>query len=406
MIVWTALCIAVWYLAGPQMGAMVGLPPLAEGVEPPADLRYFVTPGSIWFYLYFTGALALFCLVWEVIAKNHPWRHWSLWGSAAIVFFTYFSVDVSVAINNWRGPTYDMIQQALATPGKPTVAVEDLYVRGLIFLQIASVFIFLAVVSSFMTSHYLFRWRNAMNDFYLSHWEQLRKIEGASQRIQEDTMRYVNTMEDLASSLIGSVMTLIAFLPVLAGFSQYVKALPIVGEIPYALVFAAVFWSLFGTVLMIVAGVKLPGLSFKNQRVEAAFRKELVYGEDSAERGRPLTLTELFNKVRKNYFRLYWHYTYFNVFRFLYLQADNVFSLIILMPTIAAAAITFGLFQQIRSAFVEVANSFQYLVNSWPTIIELISIRKRLVAFESAIDGEPLPSIDQEYLARQNGETL
>ena len=26
-------------------------------------------------------------------------------------------------------------------------------------------------------------------------------------------------------------------------------------------------------------GVKLPGLNFKNQRVEAAYRKELVFGE-------------------------------------------------------------------------------------------------------------------------------
>ena len=46
---------------------------------------------------------------------------------------------------------------------------------------------------------------------------------------------------------------------------------------------------------MIVAGIKLPGLEFRNQRVEAAFRKELVLGEDDENRAEPQTLKELFS---------------------------------------------------------------------------------------------------------------
>jgi peptide/bleomycin uptake transporter len=57
--------------------------------------------------------------------------------------------------------------------------------------------------------------------------------------------------------------------------------------------------------------------------------------------------------------------------------------------------------QQILSAFNQVASSFQYLVNSWPTIVELISIYKRLRAFEATLQGEPLPEIDQYYLKRK-----
>jgi peptide/bleomycin uptake transporter len=34
-------------------------------------------------------------------------------------------------------------------------------------------------------------------------------------------------------------------------------------------------------------------------------------------------------------------------------------------------------------------------VNSWTTIIELLSIHKRLASFEAAIHNEPLPLIDQ-----------
>ena len=64
------------------------------------------------------------------------------------------------------------------------------------------------------------------------------------------------------------------------------------------------------------------------------------------------------------------NYLYFNVARYFYLQADNIFVLFILIPTISAGAITFGIFQQIVSAFNQVSNSFQYLVNSWSTIVE------------------------------------
>jgi len=182
--------------------------------------------------------------------------------------------------------------------------------------------------------------------------------------------------------------------------------LPLVGEIPYSLVIAAVSWSIFGTFLLMAAGVKLPGLEFKNQRVEAAYRKELVYGEDDAARAAPPTVAELFSHVRRNYFTLYFHYAYFNIVRSGYLQADAIFSSLILIPTIAAGTITLGIWQQISTAFGQVSSSFQYLVNAWPTIVELLSIHKRLRAFEATLDGEPLPEIDQHYLERQGAEDL
>jgi peptide/bleomycin uptake transporter len=258
-----------------------------------------------------------------------------------------------------------------------------------------------AVLNLFFVSHYVFRWRTAMNDYFTAYWQRLRHIEGASQRIQEDTMRFSATVQSLGGNLVDAVMTLIAFLPLLASLSSHVVALPVVGAIPYPLVIAAIAWSLFGTVLLAVVGVKLPGLEFRNQRVEAAFRKELVYGEDHADRAEPATLAELFANVRKNYFTLYAHYVYFNVARYVYLQSNVIFPTLIMVPTIAAGRITFGIYQQIISAFNQVASSFQYLVSSWPIIVELISIYKRLRAFEATLEGAALPSVDEAYLARE-----
>jgi peptide/bleomycin uptake transporter len=318
-------------------------------------------------------------------------------------------VQVSVAINNWRRPFFDLVQKALSKPaetgddggltaaGMETVSsvTHDLFDLILIFAQIAFLAIFVYVMTRFLVSHYIFRWRTAMNDYYTSKWKQVRNIEGASQRIQEDTMRFAEIMEGLGVSIVDAVMTLFAFLPVLWALSAYVSELPLVGQIAHPLFVASLVWSVFGTGLLALVGIKLPGLEFKNQRVEAAFRKELVYGEDDEYRAQPQTLIELFAAVRKNYFRLYFNYMYFNVARMLYLQADNIFVYVLLIPTIAAGAITFGILQQILTAFSQVSNSFQYLVNSWTTIVQLLSIYKRLSSFEAAIDDRPLPEIDQ-----------
>ncbi len=286
------------------------------------------------------------------------------------------------------------------------VTAAEFYGEIAVFLGIALVAVAVAVMTRFFVSHYIFRWRTAMNEYYMAHWGKLRRIEGASQRVQEDTMRFSTTVEGLGVSLIDSVMTLIAFTPVLIRLSANVTELPIVGDIPYPLVTAAVLWSLFGTVFLALVGIKLPGLEFRNQRVEAAYRKELVYGEDHADRAQPPTVADLFENVRRNYFRLYFHYLYFNIARIFYLQINGIFSLLILAPSIIAGKITLGALNQISGAFGQVTSSFQYLVSSWPTIVELLSIYKRLRAFEAAIDDEPLPEIEQKFIAVGGEEEL
>jgi peptide/bleomycin uptake transporter len=173
---------------------------------------------------------------------------------------------------------------------------------------------------------------------------------------------------------------------VLVRLSSSVTELPLIGQIAFPLVVAALLWAASGTAFLALIGIRLPGLEFQNQRVEAAYRKELVFGEDNPVRAAPLTLIELYAAVRQNYFRMYINYMYFNVGRILYLQTDNIFPYIVLAPTIVAGKITLGPMNQILNAFAQVRSSFQYLVNSWPRIVELVSIYKRLRTFENRID--------------------
>ena len=205
-------------------------------------------------------------------------------------------------------------------------------------------------------------------------------------------MRFARITEGLGVSFMDAIMTLIAFLPILWTLSMHVTELPWIGPVEHSLVYVAIISAACGTALLALVGIKLPGLEFNNQRVEAAFRKELVFGEEYADRADPPTVKELFSNVRYNYFRLYLHYLYFDVARFSYLQFSIVLPYIMLGPTIVGGGITLGVLQQTIRAFGRVEASFQYLVNSWDTIVELISIYKRLRAFEAQIkDGAQLP---------------
>ena len=385
-VIWAAVCVSGWYLGGAGLGDALGLAGPADGQLPIGVSRFWSGP-FLWFYLYYLAAVLLFALFWQVMSP-HPWWRWSVLGSALILFTTYFQVQVSVAINDWYGPFYDLIQAALGKT-RP-VTINEFYLGLITFLSIALVAVVVGVLSLFFVSHWVFRWRTAMNDYYMSHWQQLRTIEGASQRVQEDTMRFSDTTESLGVSLVDALMTLIAFLPVLVVLSANITELPILGAIPHPLVVAALMWSAFGTGFLALVGMKLPGLQFRNQRVEAAYRKELVYGEDDPARAAPQTARSLFANVRRNYFRLYFHYMYFNVARIFYLQIDHVFAYFLLAPTIVAGSITLGLMNQILNALGQVRTSFQYLVNSWTTVVELLSIYKRLRAFEATITGGPV----------------
>jgi len=379
--IWAMIAVIFWQAGGEAwLTQLVG-----ASDDVPISAARFWSGGYLVFYAYYALCVGIFALFWFKVAP-HRWQNWSILGTALIVFVTWFMVQVSVAINAWYAPFYDLIQNALSAPHKVTLSQ---FYNGIgVFLGIALIAVLVAVMNNFFVSHYIFRWRTAMNEYYMAHWQRLRHIEGAAQRVQEDTMRFSTTLEDMGVSFLNAVMKLIAFLPILVALSAHVPELPIVGHIPYGLVVAAIVWSLMGTGLLAVVGIKLPGLEFKNQRVEAAYRKELVYGEDNPERADPPTVRELFAAVRRNYFRLYFHYMYFNIARIFYLQVDNVFGLFLLFPSIVAGTITLGLMTQITNVFDQVRSSFQYLINSWTTLVELMSIYKRLRTFEQTLNNE------------------
>ena len=281
-----------------------------------------------------------------------------------------------------------MIQKALAEPN--AVSIEEYFASLFSFITLAAMYIAVYVAISFFTAHYLFRWRTSMVEWYHSVYDKARKIEGASQRVQEDTIKFTRIMEGLGTSLIESIMILIQFIPILFGLSV---GIPIFffGEWEYGLIVGALIWTIGGTVFLIVLGLilRLVGIEYDLQKQEAAYRKILVIAEDDGN-VRPKTIDELFDDVRKIHFLSYLRYLYFNIGRIAYLQANVLSAYVFLAPAIVAGVVTLGVMQQIIRAFGRVEGSMQYLLKAWPTIIELASVYKRLREFETKINQDDL----------------
>jgi len=211
--------------------------------------------------------------------KIKKWFLWSWLGSFLILFSLWVQVKIDVKINEWFGKFYDMIQKALGSPN--SITIEEYWDSLFSFISLAGMYVGLYVIISYFTAHYLFRWRTAMVEWYHSVYNTARNIEGAAQRVQEDTVKFARIMESLGTSLVESIMVLIQFIPILFGLSL---GIPIYffGDWQYGLITGALVWTIGGTIFLIGLGwiLRLVGVEYDLQKKEAAYRKILVIAED------------------------------------------------------------------------------------------------------------------------------
>jgi len=331
--------------------------------------------------------------------KSKKWAVWAYGGAAALIASLWLQVQMSVAINTWYGGFYNLLQNAKDYYDKPEEGITQLYdklisidyvTNGLVgdpsFTVIAFPYVALAVFTGWFTRIYGLRWREAITFSYIPRWRNVEEdIEGSSQRIQEDCNRWARLIESLGLQIIRAVMTLIAFLPILWDFSSKIDIEPF-KSIEGSLVWGALLVSLGGLVVSWFVGWKLPGLEYNNQKVEAAFRKDLVLGEDDKiNYARPETIWELFLGIRFNYHRLYMHYGYFDCWVTFYDQFMVIAPYLVMGPGLFTGVIQLGVMVQVSNAFQKVHGGFALFLHNWTTITELRSIWKRLHEFESAL---------------------
>ena len=307
-------------------------------------------------------------------------KEWALWAWGGFILLTtmiWGQVELTVKLNDWYGRFYNILQKA--------EDVDAFWASMEEFAYIALTLMAVAVAIYYFTQHYAFRWRQAITYYYLPYWEATEgNIEGASQRIQEDTYNFSRSLESLGLGLFRAILTLIAFIPILWGLSSKIT-IEWLAVYDGSLVWVALITSLGGIFMSYFVGIKLPGIEYDNQKVEAAYRKQLVYSEDDKKFADLPTLFELFTGLRKNYFRLFNHYSYFTLWSNMYGQVMIIVPYLLMGPSLFAGVVTLGVVTQTGNAFGKVNDSFSYLIDHWTDITKFMSVIKRLREFEKRL---------------------
>jgi peptide/bleomycin uptake transporter len=286
-----------------------------------------------------------------------------------------------VLVNDWYRSFFDMLQQ----PGEHTM--DEFWKSVMDWALITGPFWVLAAVTNYVMRLYTLSWREAITFNYLPRWKNVTEdIEGASQRIQEDTFRFTRIMESLGVQIVQAVMMLIAFVPVLWNLGLEFDV-GWVRNIPGLLVWASLLVSIGGLGISWIVGIKLPKLEYNNQKAEAAFRKQLVLAEDDKiHYAATYALLELFTTIRLNYRRLFIHHGYFDLWVNLYDQFITIVPYLVMGPGVFVGIITLGMLQQVVHAFEKVHHSLSLFLHNWTVITELRSIRLRLREFEQLLE--------------------
>jgi len=213
-------------------------------------------------------------------------------GLAVIIFHAIFSAYIKFAVNSWYNTFYDLLQEAGRLPlmsnatSNATGALPDplaasrtkVWMQLLSFLRLVAPAAVVHPLSRWARSHWALRWRMCLMRTYIDGWDpNLPPIEGASQRLHEDTQRFAKGVDSYLAVLLNSVCTLTAFTPILISLGGRVPppaALAALGT--HWMLACALLAALIGLGVAMVAGRHLVSLEVANQRVEAELRRDAV----------------------------------------------------------------------------------------------------------------------------------
>ncbi len=338
---------------------------------------------------------------------------------AAVIAIELAIVAINVLITQWNARFYNALQDR---------NWENFVSELIYFSVLAAIFIALAVYQLYLNQWLQIRWRRWMTTNYLGRWlhdanhyrMQLagEVADNPDQRITEDVEAFVTQTLSLGIGLLSSVVTLVSYVVILWALSLEAP-LTIGGQeigIPGYLVWGALIYSIFGTVLTHWIGSPLVQLNFFKQRYEADFRFNLVRVRENAEQIALLQgeaaererLGERFRKVVDNWLAIMSRTKRLTAFTASYGQASVVFPFILTAPAYFSGKIQLGTMMQVSSAFSNVQSALSFFVTAYRTLAEWRAVVERLDGFEAAMtNGEALKSSSQTIGAvRADGKAI
>lgn len=320
-------------------------------------------------------------------------------------------VYVDVLINKWVNDFYNVLQSL-----NKAAFLHDLIRFG----ELAAAYIVQSVYMLYLKQMLQIRWRRWLTRRYLSRWLagqtyyrmqfDRNMTDNPDQRISEDIGSFIDLTLTLSISLLSSVTSLIAFVTILWGLSGTLSVpLGSLGtlSIPGYMVWAALGYSIVGTLLTIKVGQPLVQLNFNQQRYEADFRFSMVRLRENSEsvalyRGEAAEqagFLSRFTEVVDNYWLIMKRQKKVNWLTSGYNQLAVIFPVLMAAPRFFAGQMKLGGLMQTSSAFGSVHGALSYLVNSYTTIAEWSAVLNRLSGFTGAIEAGKTAK-DREELTR------
>lgn len=343
----------------------------------------------------------------QQLIKSRRYRIWQLislyWRSEkkflaytfllSAILLTIFLVAMEVIFSYWLNYFYDALQRYDKNATLHLI---------LIFCGLATVFIIVAVYRYYiaqllawrwrkwLTEQFVYRWLKKRDYYYLEFFDQ--RTDNPDQRIQEDVGSLVTMSLDLFLGLISAIATFFAFLYVLWSLSGILTiplgplgALHVQGY----LVWVAIIYCFFGTLITFKIGYPLVNLNFEQQRREATFRFAAIdlrsHAESVAlyngELYQKNILHRTFYRVLQNWYAiilrqklLLWFTAGFN-------QTAVLLPFLVALPNYFAKVFLLGgLIQSIR-AFASIQDALAFFVNAYTQLANWRAVAQRLTTF-------------------------
>lgn len=315
---------------------------------------------------------------------------------AVLIGFTLFSITISVWIAAWDKRFYDALA-AFDGASMPALIVE--------YLGYMAMIIGCIVCGDWLQKRLIFRWRTHLTEQFQTNWLEGHKHyrlrltgepDNPDQRIAEDIYLLADKSISLFRSFINNVAKFSAFVAVLWTLSG-VQTFNIGGHnitIHGYLVWVALIYSIFSTVIAHLVGRKLKNLNIDRQHREADYRAALLRVRDHAEQiafyngceaetGR---LKQRYLRIRDNWRRLTNCEFRQETFWATYVRISIFIPILATLPMYLAKTMTFGDMMQTRTSFARVQDSFGWFTDSYRRLIEWAAVVERLSGFQTALE--------------------
>jgi peptide/bleomycin uptake transporter len=323
---------------------------------------------------------------------------WAWIGLLAFLAHQAFKAYLAWAINSWYENFYNLLQgQADYSSGsgsggdRNALARQQVYQSLLDFASIVAPAVFVNPVAGLLRNWWVFSWRRVLMKNYLNRWNtSIPAIEGAAQRVHEDTQRFATGIQNCVSVVLQSIFTLVVFCPVLYDLDPQLMAIAISAAVG-------------GLAVSMLVGWPLVSLEVNNQVVEADLRKRLVLLEadpastasaasaaNNADDSLYSSFVAVFRLLTRNYRRLYLSFFALSTWLSLYEQVAVILPYLLVAPRLFAEnpedQLTLGQLVKVSNSFGKVFDSLNVVSDRWLAITEFRSCLRRLREFEREIN--------------------